>query len=330
VSQVSSPVDRRFRRAQFKPARRRWTKRIGVFSLKYLVVPAVCVLVATRVWSSVVGASALRVRHIAISGNARLQTGQIIALLEGLSGEPLLAVELSRWRDRLLASPWVADAHLRRRLPSTVIVQIAERDPIALARFGSELYLMDEQGVVLDEYGPQYGDLDLPVVDGLGAVQNGLAADRGRVDLAARLISSLRASPALAKRLSQVNVSDEHDAAVILTGDQALLHVGTDQFVSRLVAYTDLSGALQERIPEIDSVDLRFEDRMFVRPAGRTSVDRSGGPEPTRNAAPSASSRRLSQRRTSRPDKANTDVPTRKNERDAGIGTQEPITNGKS
>jgi cell division protein FtsQ len=269
MTPVSTPVDRRFRRAQVTPNRRRWTKRILPPVLKYIALPLVCLFLAGRMWVAVVGASPLRVRQIAVTGNARLPTGQITALLEGLSGEPLLSTDLSQWRERLLASPWVADVHLRRRLPSTVVIRVEERQPIGVARLGTGLYLMDEHGVVLDEYGPQYGDLDLPLVSGLGPVRGNSAADGLRVDLAVRVITSLKSVPMLAKRLSEVNVSDEYDATVILSGDRAVLHVGTDRFVSRLTAYGDMSKALREHVQEIDAVDLRFEDRMFVRPAGR-------------------------------------------------------------
>ena len=31
------------------------------------------------------------------------------------------------------------------------------------------MYLVDERGVIIDQYGPQYADLDLPIVDGLSA-----------------------------------------------------------------------------------------------------------------------------------------------------------------
>ena len=48
---------------------------------------------------------------------------------------------------------------------------------------------------------------------------------------------------------------------------EALLHVGEDRFLERLLAYLDLAPALRERVPEIDYVDLRFEERIYVRPA---------------------------------------------------------------
>jgi hypothetical protein len=53
---------------------------------------------------------------------------------------------------------------------------------------------------------------------------------------------------------------------LILKGDTALVRVGTEQFVERLQSYVDLAPALRERIAAIDSVDLRFDQRVYVRP----------------------------------------------------------------
>jgi cell division septal protein FtsQ len=125
--------------------------------------------------------------------------------------------------------------------------------------------------VVIDQYGPRYADLDLPIVDGLGvtATESGLAADEGRAELAARVIAALAARPAIAKRLSQIDVGDVHNVAVILNGDQAVIRLGDDQFLPRVQSYLELAPALRERVPDIDYVDLRFDDRIYVRPVGK-------------------------------------------------------------
>jgi len=68
--------------------------------------------------------------------------------------------------------------------------------------------------------------------------------------------------------VSQIDVSDPHDAVVLLAGDTARLHVGDDRFVDRLQSYVELAPTLRQRVPEIDYVDLRFGERVYVRPAG--------------------------------------------------------------
>ena len=68
--------------------------------------------------------------------------------------------------------------------------------------------------------------------------------------------------------MSQIDVADAHDAVVLLNDDPALLHLGDAQFVERLDRYIELAPTLHARVPEIDYVDLRFERRVYVRPAG--------------------------------------------------------------
>jgi cell division protein FtsQ len=167
-----------------------------------------------------------------------------------------------------MASPWVRDAALRRSLPSTVEVAVSERQPIGVGRIKSEMFLVDERGVIIDQYGPQYGDLDLPIIDGLAAApgEDGALTDEARADLAARVITALKTKASIGRRLSQVDVSDLHNAAVILNGDPALIQLGEDQFLTRLQSYLDLAPTLHERVTDIDYVDLRFDDRIYVRP----------------------------------------------------------------
>ncbi|HYM23460.1 MAG TPA: FtsQ-type POTRA domain-containing protein [Vicinamibacterales bacterium] len=275
-------ADKRFRRAHVKPSSRRHAgARALVKPAVRWVLPAVVVIYAMYRGAGVVThARVLQVDRIEVTGNERLSKGEVIAVLGGLRGESLMWTDLDAWRSRLLASPWVRDAALRRSLPSTVEVAVLERTPIGIARLrssGGGLYLVDDRGVIIDQYGPQYADLDLPIVDGLDTLRrppgaggsapaNG-STDPYRAELAARVIAALRAKPRAAARLSQVDVSDLHNAAVILNGDPAVIHLGDDQFLPRLESYLGLASALRERVPDIESVDLRFDDRIYVKPA---------------------------------------------------------------
>jgi cell division protein FtsQ len=270
---VMAPADRRFRRAQVKPARQRKVLLARIAQIARLVAAAVAVVAGIYYGAHVVAqAHTLQVRDIRVRGNQHLARGEVLAILEGLRGEHILGTDLNAWRERLLGSPWIESAALRRLLPSTVEVVIRERRPLALARFGSNLVLIDDEGIVIDEYGPNYAQLDLPIVDGLtsGPPTNGPTIDPTRAYLAARLIASLGPRPDLLQRVSQLDVSNPHDAVVLLDQDPAFVHVGEDEFLERLQAYLDLSEALRARVPEIEYADLRFADRVYVRPARRS------------------------------------------------------------
>jgi cell division protein FtsQ len=278
---LSAPSDKRFRRARVKPSRKR---KLGVrhlwLAVRLASVIAVAGYAAWRGTSLVLGAPALRVADVRVRGNERLSTGEILALVDGLKGRNILTVKLDVWRSRILASPWVEEATLRRVLPSVVEVAVRERRPIGIARLGRALYLVDRGGVIVDEYGPNYADLDLPILDGLASAPADGASlvDDARAALAARLIAALEARPDLASRISQIDVSDLHDVVVILKDDTAMLRLGDEEFVDRLQEYLDLAPSLRERVSEIDYVDLRFGDRLYVRPVGGTKPAPAGLP----------------------------------------------------
>jgi cell division protein FtsQ len=280
MSPVAAPADKRFRRAHVKPGRRRRTWHAVAKPLAgWLALVAVLAFGVYRTTSLAAHAGVLQIDRIGVRGNERLSKTEVIAVLDGLRGQNLLWADLDAWRRKLLASPWVRDASLRRSLPSTVEVVISERAPIGIGRINGEMYLIDERGIVIDPYGPQYSDLDLPIIDGLSlrAEGEGSATDEARADLAARVITALAAKPAIGKRLSQVDVTDMRNATVILSGDTATIQLGDDQFLQRLESYLDLAAALRERVANIDYVDLRFEDRIYVKPAARKKTEAVAG-----------------------------------------------------
>ena len=270
---VTAPADKRFRRAHLKPARKRslwgsWRWRLA--GLAVLLV----LLVAGGRWlaTQVIELDMLQAQRIVVRGNHRLSNGEVLALLDGLRGESLLIADLDAWRDRLMSSPWVKEASLRRVLPSTVEVAIEERTPLGIARIASELYLVDDQGTVIDEYGPAYADLDLPIIDGLSSGSSpSPAADASRAALARRVLNALRLK-SVAARISQLDVTDARNAVVLLDGDTTLIRLGDGQFFERLQSYLELAPALRERVPDMDYVDLRFNQRVYVRPATRPKV----------------------------------------------------------
>lgn len=239
----------------------------------------------------------LAIDDIVVHGNERLSEGEVLALVSGLRGASILSVDLEEHRRRLSASPWLVGGALRRRLPSTVEVFVAERTPIALARFGGRLFLIDAAGAIVDGHGPRFAELDFPIVDGLGAGDGAAAAhpradargadngsggsegaaesvDPRRMALAVRLLRELSSEPATLAAVSQIDVADPDDAVVLLNDDVVLLHLGTERFLARLRLYAELAPVLREQVADIDEVDLRFDPRVYVRP--RTEARGSG------------------------------------------------------
>ena len=270
---VKAPAEKNFRRSRVKPGSRKPGTSLLRFVSWRLVRYAMSMLVVGyagyTATALVLHASVLQVRRIAVHGNVRISSGEVQAIVDGLRGTSIITADLIGYRRRLMESPWIADVALRRVLPSTVEIFVSERRPVGLCRLGNTLYLIDGSGTLIDEFGPQYAEFDLPIIDGLVAAPNSgqPTIDASRAELAARVIDALAPRKDIAQRVSQIDVRDPHDAVVMLQDDAALLHLGDDKFLERLQSYVDLAPALREQVSDIDYVDLRFGERVYVRPA---------------------------------------------------------------
>ena len=271
---VKARTEKNFRRAKVKPAKKRTAARVGWRAVLTAALVVLCTFALYRATGLVLSAAVLQVQRITVTGNVRLSSGEVQALVEGLRGSNILAADLAGYRERLMESPWVAEAALRRVLPSTIEVFVSERRPIGLCRIGTQLYLVDGTGRIIDEFSPQYSEFDLPIIDGIvqSRAKSEPAIDERRTGLAADLLEAVAERPALAARISQIDVHNVHDAVVLLDGDPALLHLGTERFAERLQGYIDLAPTLRERVPDMDYVDLRFDGRIYVRPAGSAAM----------------------------------------------------------
>jgi len=273
---VKAPTEKNFRRPKVRPSKKKAgaMSRLTWRAIRGAVAIVIVSYAGYRATNLVLHASALQVRHISVHGNVRLSSGEVRDIIDGLRGSSILTADLPGYRRQLLASPWVADVALRRVLPSTVEVFVSERRPIGLCRLRNELYLIDAQGTLIAQYGPQYAEFDLPIIDGLLRPPSSgqPTIDEDRAQLAARAIDAIAVRHDLAQRISQIDVHDAHDVLVLMQKDPALLHLCEERFLERLQAYVDLAPALRDRVPEIDYVDMRFEERVYVRPASEKKV----------------------------------------------------------
>jgi len=289
---VKAPADKRFKRGRVKTPRktaRRWTALFRPL-VKWTLVLGILGYTTVRALALVTESPALRISHVAVQGLRHLSASEVRSRVRTLEGTNIVRADLEAARRRLLGSPWIADATLRRQLPATIEIAIEERQPVALARFArGGLQLIAEDGMVLGPVGAAQAGLDLPIADGLTPVPGrslsgpglgvGIPArvDPERAGLIGRLVESLRQADGLLALVSEVDVTDVEDAVVLLGDDPARVHLGHEDFARRVRAYRDLAPTVLQHVDAIDSADVRYDGRVFVRPA-RGRPARAGQP----------------------------------------------------
>jgi len=272
----------------FRPKNRTQVRRVRKSalgrSLLALQVAAVVALLATGVWagySKAMASEKLKVARVDVRGERFLSQGEVIQLLGPALGENILGLDLAELKTKLRASPWVADATVRRTLPDTLLVEIRERVPLALAAV-DRLYLMDGDGTLIDIYGPRTASFDLPIVRGLPA-----ADGEARRDRAERAGTLLRELGELGAEVSEVQLEDSGELRVVMRGRGEVLRMGTPPFRKKFVTFLGLRKDLVERCPSAEYFDLRFKDRIYAK---EPDAPRAEKPAPVTKPAPVKSS----------------------------------------
>jgi cell division protein FtsQ len=141
------------------------------------------------------------VRTVLVDGAHRRSAGAIAAAGGVAVGQNIFAIDLPRAGAMITQDPWVERATVTRTLPSTISIDVLEREAAALAAIGGELYLASRDGDLFKKIGE--GDpSDLPVVTGIPPAQ--VVSDRHGV-----VLSVKRALDA-AEELDRVGVSKRY------------------------------------------------------------------------------------------------------------------------
>jgi cell division protein FtsQ len=104
-------------------------------------------------------------RKVLISGNRRVSEAEILIQAGIRPGTNLVSINLSAVRKRLLAHPWIEEARVEWRVPSTIGIDIREQQPLAVFDI-DQRYTVNVHGRIFkiwDGTDPEH----LPVVEGL-------------------------------------------------------------------------------------------------------------------------------------------------------------------
>jgi len=208
--------------------------------------------------------------QIEVVGNQYVSRDSVVALFSRDRNRSLLRIPLDERRAHIERISWVASARVERILPASIRVEITERTPVAFLRTGSELALVDAQGVILDR--PLQGDFHLPVVSGPSEdLPQEERASRIRLFLQfQREIEMVRGGSS--DMLSEVDLSSADDLRAMMvppggdvnSGAQAVLvHFGSGDFGPRFKTVLD-NYAQWAAAGRISSIDLRFKKQVVV------------------------------------------------------------------
>ena len=109
------------------------------------------------------------VNEVHVGGQRVTDLDDIFSTLDVSPGSSIFGFDRAAAGDRLRRLPWVAEAHIARRLPDTLVVEIVERTARAVWSDGEVSALLDGEGRTLSAITPRMAPDGLVRVSGAGA-----------------------------------------------------------------------------------------------------------------------------------------------------------------
>ncbi len=206
------------------------------------------------------------VDQVRVEGNERLPAREVVAQSNIQTGQSTFDLELEKIGAELQKNPWIREAAVQRIFPRLVVINIREREPVAIVNLGY-LYYVDKFGEVFKVLSSA-DSLDLPVVTGVG--RELYLRDRKKAQQQLKKVVSLIAHLNQRKgfrldHVSELNIDRQNNIRLYTTVGAVPIRLGQDRFAAKLDRMERVYGELQPRLRALESIDLRVDGRVIVK-----------------------------------------------------------------
>lgn len=170
----------------------------------------------------------------------------------------LLILDIHTLKEKLVVHPWIKDIHVRKNFPSTLKISILERQPAALLK-KNRIYLIDREGIKLQEV-DSLVNWDLPLFVDSNNFKENIAE---KLDLGWALLDNL--DPSERETIAVLDLTEYENAKVMLKESPTWIIIGESKFHERMKRYRTQE-PIYEQYGPIEYVDVRFEERIYIKP----------------------------------------------------------------
>jgi cell division protein FtsQ len=206
--------------------------------------------------------------HIEVAGAQHVAHAQIMEVMGGDIGRNIFFVPLAQRKQQLEQISWVESASVMRFVPNRLRIEIHERTPVAFARIGSHISLIDAGGTLMELAPGGKHKYSFAVIAGMNAGEP-LSTRAARMKNYNDLVRELDSSGArYSQELSEVDLTDPEDVKVLAAdaNGEVLVHLGSGNYLPRYKTYVTHVQQWRQQFDKLESVDLRYDGQIIVNP----------------------------------------------------------------
>lgn len=197
------------------------------------------------------------IRDILVFDNNHIDTKEIIASAEIRTGDSFFDIKLSEIDKRLKQNTWIKKVTLRKQFPNTLIVKVREAVPTALLSRNKRLYLVDEDGKILERIKGKTAHF-LPLIKDISPKN-----EKGMSE-AIKMADVLSRKKFIANKESLEIGIESYGLTLSLDGE--FIKVGYGNYSAKFDRWIELEPEIRRKGLTLKYVDLRFKDSVIVKP----------------------------------------------------------------
>ncbi|MFN3817441.1 cell division protein FtsQ/DivIB [Blastomonas sp.] len=200
------------------------------------------------------GRAGFEVKKVEVRNVDKMNELKVYEIVLAQKDRSMPQVDLEELRRELTAFSWIADARISRQLPDTLIVDIVEREPLAVWVDRGKVMLVDAEGVALE---PSPGQIDPKMLRIVGKQANSRIGD---------LTELLDVAPALTPQVREAEwVGNRRWNLTFHTGEVLALPEGEDLSEAALINFARMDGVNRLLGKGVTYFDLRDPERAYLR-----------------------------------------------------------------
>jgi cell division protein FtsQ len=211
-----------------------------------------------------------QIQKVVVTGNVYITEDKIINTAKVPLSENLFLVDLDEVKAKFSKVVQIKSIKIKRRLPATVVIEVVERKPFAIAVIGHATTLIDDDGYIIARQSLisslyQLNVADYPVIRGIDikSLEGGKRlneSDRRFVKDALQMFGRFIA-------LNQVQLEvGRRDDMVVFLQDVIRVKIGDSNDIEKKIKVTKaLLDSVQGKIDKVAYIDVRIPDDPVVK-----------------------------------------------------------------
>jgi len=230
-------------------------QRVG--KIFFIITTMIVLILGTTQWMR--GKNAFSLKNVKIKGTKLLNRNELLQQAHIEYERDIFDLEVQQIEDCLKQNPMIKNVNVVRQIPSTIKIEVKERELVGILFVRSKMFGLDESGCVVTNIDPHLG-YDLPIISGIDAGNDAITIQQKISEKMPQLGPLLnyvkKVDPLLFHRISEIAYHSKTGCVMYLRTMTIPVILGMGDFKSKIQR-------LSFSLPQIEK-DFAWKDVAYI------------------------------------------------------------------